>query len=75
MHLQGLVRSIGVSNFSIKKLEDILSYAQIPPAVCQVCPCAKFNAYHQRTQAGSALVQCHMPLCTEFIARPCSFLA
>ena len=33
---QGLVRSIGVSNFSIKKLEHILSYAEIKPAVCQV---------------------------------------
>lgn len=35
--LQGLVRSIGVSNFSVKKLAAILSYADIPPAVCQVC--------------------------------------
>ena len=34
--LKGLVRSIGVSNFSVRKLEAILSYAQIPPAVCQV---------------------------------------
>lgn len=34
--LQGLVRSIGVSNFSVKKLEAVLSYAEIPPAVCQV---------------------------------------
>ncbi|KAL3146586.1 hypothetical protein ABBQ32_000824 [Trebouxia sp. C0010 RCD-2024] len=33
---EGLVRSIGVSNFSVKKLESILSYAEIPPAVCQV---------------------------------------
>ena len=33
--LQGLVRSIGVSNFSVKKLKAILSYAEIPPAVCQ----------------------------------------
>jgi len=31
--MQGLVRSIGVSNFSVKKLQDILSYAEIPPAV------------------------------------------
>ncbi len=34
--MQGLVRSIGVSNFSVKKLQDILSYAEIPPAVSQV---------------------------------------
>ena len=33
---EGLVRSIGTSNFGAKKLADILSYAQIPPAVCQV---------------------------------------
>ena len=34
--MQGLVHSIGVSNFSVKKLQDILSYAEIPPAVSQV---------------------------------------
>lgn len=33
---EGLVRTIGTSNFGAKKLADILSYAQIPPAVCQV---------------------------------------
>lgn len=33
---EGLVRSIGVSNFGVKKLADLLSYATIPPAVCQV---------------------------------------
>ena len=33
---QGLVRSIGVSNFSARKLQDILAYATVPPAVCQV---------------------------------------
>jgi diketogulonate reductase-like aldo/keto reductase len=33
---EGLVRSIGVSNFGARKLADILSYAQVPPAVCQV---------------------------------------
>lgn len=35
---EGLVRSIGTSNFGAKKLAEILSYAQIPPAVCQVRP-------------------------------------
>ena len=39
----GLVRSIGVSNFSVKKLEDILRYAEIPPAVCQV----EIHPYHR----------------------------
>lgn len=33
---EGLVRSIGVSNFGVRKLADMLSYAAIPPAVCQV---------------------------------------
>jgi diketogulonate reductase-like aldo/keto reductase len=32
---EGLVRSIGVSNFSIKKLQHVLAYATIPPAVNQ----------------------------------------
>lgn len=32
----GLIRSIGVSNFSAKKLAEILKYATIKPAVCQV---------------------------------------
>jgi polyketide reductase len=33
---KGLVRSIGVSNMSIKKLEGILGVATIQPAVNQV---------------------------------------
>lgn len=33
---EGLVRTIGTSNFGAKKLAEILSYAEIPPAVCQV---------------------------------------
>ncbi|CAM6081672.1 unnamed protein product [Calypogeia fissa] len=33
---RGFVRSIGVSNFSCKKLQDLLSTARIPPAVNQV---------------------------------------
>jgi len=32
----GLAKSIGVSNFSCKKLEHILGFAVIPPAVNQV---------------------------------------
>lgn len=32
----GLTKSIGVSNFSCKKIEDLLTYANIPPAVNQV---------------------------------------
>ena len=33
---KGLVRAIGVSNFSTKKIADILTYARIKPAVSQV---------------------------------------
>ncbi|GBF61678.1 alcohol dehydrogenase [Trichophyton mentagrophytes] len=33
---KGKVRSIGVSNFSKDRIEDLLSYAEIPPAVNQV---------------------------------------
>ncbi|KAH9289800.1 hypothetical protein KI387_033917, partial [Taxus chinensis] len=32
----GLTRAIGVSNFSSKKIEDLLTYSKIPPAVNQV---------------------------------------
>ncbi|KAH9331664.1 hypothetical protein KI387_003772, partial [Taxus chinensis] len=32
----GLTKAIGVSNFSSKKIKDLLSYARIPPAVNQV---------------------------------------
>ena len=32
----GLTKSIGVSNFTIKKLEEVLAIAKIPPAANQV---------------------------------------
>lgn len=34
--LQGLVKCIGVSNFSIKQLQAVLDYARIRPAINQV---------------------------------------
>ena len=34
--LQGLVKCIGVSNFSLKQLEKVLTYARIRPAINQV---------------------------------------
>lgn len=37
-HLQGLVKDIGVSNFSVAKLQRLLKTARIPPAVNQVYP-------------------------------------
>ncbi len=39
--LQGLVKNIGVSNFSIKKLEEVLSFCRIRPSVNQVLNLAK----------------------------------
>ena len=33
---EGLVRSIGMSNFSARKIGAVLEYARIRPAVCQV---------------------------------------
>ena len=32
----GLVKSIGISNFSVKKTQDLLSYARIKPVANQV---------------------------------------
>ena len=36
LYNSGKARAIGVSNFSVKKLGDLLTVAQIPPAVNQV---------------------------------------
>jgi diketogulonate reductase-like aldo/keto reductase len=41
----GLVKSIGVSNFTIPLLHDLLSYARIKPAVNQV----EYHPYYQQT--------------------------
>ncbi|CAL9156134.1 unnamed protein product [Musa hybrid cultivar] len=43
-HALGLTKSIGVSNFSSKKLETLLSIANIPPAVNQVCAYSPLGA-------------------------------
>ena len=34
--MQGLVKHIGISNFSVKKFEEVLSYARHPVAINQV---------------------------------------
>lgn len=41
----GLVKSIGVSNFSVPILNDLLSYAEIPPATNQI----EVHPFNQRT--------------------------
>ncbi|CAL4941034.1 unnamed protein product [Urochloa decumbens] len=38
-HRRGLARAIGVSNFTCKKLEYLLSFTKIPPAANQVVNC------------------------------------
>ena len=50
---EGKARAIGVSNFSCKKLEDILAVARVPPAVNQVeChPCWQQSKLHTLCQA------------------------
>ncbi|KAG8366223.1 hypothetical protein BUALT_Bualt17G0054200 [Buddleja alternifolia] len=42
-HRLGLVKSIGVSNFTCKKIEDMLTFSRIPPAVNQVILLALFS--------------------------------
>jgi len=36
LYNSGKARAIGVSNFSVKKLQDLLDVARVPPAVNQV---------------------------------------
>lgn len=38
VHKEGLAKAIGVSNFSLKKLGDLLPRVSIRPAVHQVSP-------------------------------------
>ncbi|MBA0851063.1 hypothetical protein Goshw_012479 [Gossypium schwendimanii] len=46
---RGLCRCIGVSNFSTKKIEHLLDFASVPPAVNQVyiCVCDEKNQNHK----------------------------
>lgn len=43
---EGLTKSIGVSNFSVVILNDLLSYAEVPPATNQI----EVHPFTQRTQ-------------------------
>jgi len=49
----GLTKSIGVSNFSCKKIEELLRYANIPPVVNQV----ELNPLWQQKKAERLLQQ------------------
>nr|CAB3503412.1 unnamed protein product [Digitaria exilis] len=45
-HRQGLAKAIGVSNFACKKLEYLLSFAHITPAVNQVSDSPPFSHFY-----------------------------
>ena len=61
---QGLVRHIGVSNTSIKKLKDLLSYARIKPAINQVegHPYLRNQELIDYCQSQGIHVTCYSPL-------------
>jgi diketogulonate reductase-like aldo/keto reductase len=44
---QGLVKSIGVSNFTHGEILDVLTYAKIPPAVNQVSSLYLLILFHR----------------------------
>ncbi|KAI7741325.1 hypothetical protein M8C21_024492, partial [Ambrosia artemisiifolia] len=54
----GLTKSIGVSNFSSQKIEEILSFAKIPPAVNQV----EMNPLWQQNQLNEFCKKNHILL-------------
>ncbi|KAL5552803.1 hypothetical protein UlMin_040204 [Ulmus minor] len=60
----GLTRSIGVSNFSSKKLENILSFAAIPPSVNQVemSPVWQQKKLREFCRANNIIVTAFSPL-------------
>ncbi|CAN1770094.1 NADPH-dependent aldo-keto reductase, chloroplastic [Linum perenne] len=60
----GQARAIGVSNFSTKKLKDLVAYAKVPPAVNQVeChPVWQQPALHQFCKSAGIHVSAYSPL-------------
>ncbi|XP_042394708.1 type 2 DNA topoisomerase 6 subunit B-like isoform X1 [Zingiber officinale] len=60
----GKTRAIGVSNFSTKKLEDLLSYARVPPAVNQVesHPCWQQTKLRTFCQSKGVHLSAYSPL-------------
>ncbi|KAK7411618.1 hypothetical protein VNO78_03053 [Psophocarpus tetragonolobus] len=61
---QGLTKSIGVSNFSCKKLENLLSFATIPPSVNQVemNPTWQQKKLREYCQAKGIIITAYSPL-------------
>ncbi|KAK9668745.1 hypothetical protein RND81_13G083300 [Saponaria officinalis] len=64
LYASGQARAIGVSNFSTKKLQDLLSCAKVPPAVNQVeChPHWQQPALHNLCKSAGVLLQAYSPL-------------
>ncbi|KAJ3668926.1 hypothetical protein LUZ60_010876 [Juncus effusus] len=63
----GKARAIGVSNFSCKKLEDLLSVARVPPAVNQVeChPSWQQVKLHDFCKLNNIHLSAYAPLCRQ----------
>lgn len=61
---KGLIKSIGVSNFSAKKLEDLISKAKIKPAVDQVemHPYLSQSEFHTFCKNHDIAITCYSPL-------------
>jgi diketogulonate reductase-like aldo/keto reductase len=47
LHVEGLARSIGVSNFLVRHLDELLAHASVPPAVNQI----ELSPFLHRTRA------------------------
>lgn len=64
LYASGQARAIGVSNFSTKKLEDLLKYAKVPPAVNQVeChPVWQQPALHNLCKSTGVHLSAYSPL-------------
>uniref|UniRef100_A0A2P2NYA2 Uncharacterized protein MANES_13G023800 n=1 Tax=Rhizophora mucronata TaxID=61149 RepID=A0A2P2NYA2_RHIMU len=60
----GLTRSIGVSNFSCKKLQHLLAFAKVPPSVNQVemSPIWQQKKLREFCKANSIIVTAYSPL-------------
>ncbi|XP_028803170.1 NAD(P)H-dependent 6'-deoxychalcone synthase [Neltuma alba] len=60
----GLTKSIGVSNFSTKKLQNLLSFTTIPPSVNQVemNPCWQQNKLREYCKEKGIIVTAYSPL-------------
>ncbi|THF99770.1 hypothetical protein TEA_005407 [Camellia sinensis var. sinensis] len=64
LYASGQARAIGVSNFSTKKLQDLLTYAKVPPAVNQVeChPVWQQPALHNLCKSTGVHLSAYSPL-------------